>query len=526
MTSNSKRFTARKQNVFQSSSPAATVLSIIIPGAGQLYLKKHWRGGVILLATAVLAFVISWGMFNFKTGQVTLGGWVTSWLWLPFILFWAWNILDAYRLSSGKQSSAAWGFLLAVLILFVMSWDVTDAKPGRLVTNFNAARTVMTKLVNPDILTINVGGEDKICAWDCLAAYGRGEIQGNIRLSSNVQDIGQKMVETIAIGLLATLFSTILAVPLSFLAAHNIMSRVPGGMLVYYAMRTFFNVVRAVDTVIWGIIIIIWVGLGPFAAVIALTVHSIAALGKLYSEEIEHIDPGPVEAIQATGGNLLQVIRYAVIPQIIPPFLGYTLLRWDINMRSATVVGFVAGGGIGFFVVETIQMGGYQQYAAALWVVAVVIILVDFISSKWRENILKDQPPPEQPKHPRWTGLRNWVYVVLGLAVFFYCTNITGVSLRAMFDPGANFGSVVKAFLTIDLSPAVLPPIVKEMLITIFQALLATAIGALLAIPFSFLAAKNLTGRSRFSAWVFYLTRSLFNVLRSIEALLYVAIFV
>jgi phosphonate transport system permease protein len=112
----------------------------------------------------------------------------------------------------------------------------------------------------------------------------------------------------------------------------------------------------------------------------------------LYSEEIEHIDPGPVEAITAAGGNNLQVIRFGVIPQIIPPFLSYTLLRWDINMRSATVVGFVAGGGIGYFVLETIRMGAYQQYAAALWAVAVVIILVDAISSHLRENIILDKP--------------------------------------------------------------------------------------------------------------------------------------
>ena len=144
----------------------------------------------------------------------------------------------------------------------------------------------------------------------------------------------------------------------------------------------YFNIGRAVDTVVWGILVIVWVGLGSFAGVIALTIHSAAALAKLYSEEIEHIDPGPVEAITASGGNTLQVIRYGVIPQIIPPFLGYTLLRWDINMRSATVVGFVAGGGIGYFVLETIRMGAYQQYAAALWAVAVVIIIVDTISSR------------------------------------------------------------------------------------------------------------------------------------------------
>ncbi len=135
---------------------------------------------------------------------------------------------------------------------------------------------------------------------------------------------------------------------------------------------------------------------------IALTIHSVAALGKLFSEEIEHIDPGPVEAVTATGANLVQIIRYAVIPQIVPSFLAYSLLRWDINMRSATVIGFVAGGGIGFFVVENVRMGGYQQYATALWAVAIVIILVDYISEKWRESILKDQPQRDKTGSGRW----------------------------------------------------------------------------------------------------------------------------
>ncbi len=541
--------------MFRSSNFPATILSLFVPGLGQFFLKHRWRSLLIFLATVILAFVIDWGLINFKTGQVTIAGLTTSWLWLPFILFWLWNVLDAYYLGGHRIHSPVPGALLAVLILFVMSWDVTDAKPERLISHFSAAKAVITELVNPDIITINVNGEDQICAWDCLAKYSRGEIHGQLRASDNFLDIigrvetipapkwqvnlgladkgstvqsyqAGKMIETIAIGLLATIFSTILAIPLSFLAAHNVMSRVPGGLAIYYVMRSFLNVVRAVDTVIWGLIIVVWVGLGSFAGVIALTVHSVAALGKLYSEEIEHIDPGPVEAIQATGGNLLQIIRFAVIPQIIPPFLGYTLLRWDINMRSATVVGFVAGGGIGFFVVETIQMGGYQQYAAALWVVAIVIILVDYISSKWRENILKDQPPPEKPKHPAWSNLRKVFYIVLGVALFLYCANITGVSLKAMLDPGANFGSVVRDFVTINLNPDLVTSVTKDILVTIFQALLATAIGATVAIPFSFLAAKNLTGRSCFSAWAYYGTRSAFNVLRSIEALLYVAIFV
>ena len=231
------------------------------------------------------------------------------------------------------------------------------------------------------------------------------------------------------------------------------MSRVPGGNAIYYVMRTFLNVVRAVDTVIWGLIVIVWVGLGTFAGVIALTIHSMAALAKLYSEEIEHIDPGPVEAVTATGANLLQMMRYAVVPQIIPSFLAYTLLRWDINMRAATIVGFVAGGGIGFFVIETIRMGGYRQYAAALWAVAVVIILVDYISARWRASILEDKPRPTQTAAKRSDAVRTVIYVVLGMALFVYCWHVTEINLKDLFQPAPTFFRLVRDFITVDLQP-------------------------------------------------------------------------
>jgi phosphonate ABC transporter permease subunit PhnE len=268
------------------------------------------------------------------------------------------------------------------------------------------------------------------------------------------------------------------------------------------------------------------VGLGSFAGVIALTIHSVAALGKLFSEEIEHIDPGPVEAVTATGANLIQNIRYAVIPQITPSFLAYALLRWDINMRSATIVGFVAGGGIGFFVVETTRLGGYQQYATALWAVVIVIVLVDYVSARWREAILRDQPKKEEVKRTAWEKIRLAFYVILGVAAFVYCWDIAEISIKSMFNPGKNFGRLILDFVSIDLSPKVFQTVFQQMLVTIFQAMLATTLGALLALPFSFLAAKNLTGRSRLSAWIYYLTRAMFNILRSIEALLYVVIFV
>jgi phosphonate transport system permease protein len=543
------------------NSALITLSSLILPGLGQFLLKKRQRGFVIFFAALILAVLVNWSFVHQNIGKITLGEFTTSWLWLPLVLFWIWNIMDARALLDARTFNISPGLVCVAVILYVIAWNVTDVKLNRLIERFNDARTVSTNLLNPDVITISINGNDQICAWKCMSTYVSDKLsgrptQGPIRWSDNllaivgtIKDIpapswevklglaqpgsnvktfsSGTMLQTIAMGLMATIFSTILAIPVSFLAAHNIMSRVRGGMIVYYVMRTILNVVRAVDTIVWGLIVIVWVGLGSFAGVIALTIHSVAALGKLFSEEIEHIDEGPVEAVTATGANLIQTIRYAIIPQITPSFLAYSLLRWDINMRSATIIGFVAGGGIGFFVVETVRMGGYQQYATALWAVVIVIVLVDYISAKWRESILKDQPQKVQTrKRPFFNNLRIAFYVTLGALVFIYCWNLSGISIKDMFSPGSNFGQLIHDFVTIDLSPDVLQPVIQQMIVTIFQAFLATTLGAIAALPFSFLAAKNLTGRSRLSAWIYYATRAMLNLLRSIEALLYVVIFI
>jgi phosphonate ABC transporter permease subunit PhnE len=195
-------------------------------------------------------------------------------------------------------------------------------------------------------------------------------------------------------------------------------------------------------------------------------------------------------------------------------------------MRSATVIGFVAGGGIGFFVVETVRLGAYQQYATALWAVAVVIILVDYVSEHWRDRILSDQPVKKTPRHPALSVLGKAFYALLGVVVLVYFWNLTKINLAELFNPGPTFGRLVTDFLKIDLSPDVLALVTKQMLVTIFQAMLATTLGALAALPVSFLAAKNITGRNPVSRWVYVIARGTLNILRSIEALLYVAIFI
>ncbi len=160
------------------------------------------------------------------------------------------------------------------------------------------------------------------------------------------------------------------------------------GMAVYTVTRTVMNVVRSIEPLIWAIIGTIWVGLGPFAGTIALTLHTIAALGKLYSESIESIDPGPIEALQATGANRLQTIVYAVIPQILPPFISFTIYRWDINVRMSTIIGAVGGGGIGFILIQWIRQFQYNAAGLAVWLIAITVATLDYVSSRIRERFV------------------------------------------------------------------------------------------------------------------------------------------
>jgi len=211
---------------------------------------------------------------------------------------------------------------------------------------------------------------------------------GGIELSFIGNEVLKGALATVAMALLATGLAMIFAIPLSFLAAHNLMSANPITYAIYIVVRTFLNILRSIESLIVAIIFVVIVGLGPFAGMLALALHSVAALGKLYSEVIEGIDPGPIEAIRATGANWLQTVRYAVIPQIVPPFTAFTIYRWDINVRSATVIGLVGGGGIGFLLIELIRVNNMRGVSAVFIAIAVVVILLDYISAKLRERLV------------------------------------------------------------------------------------------------------------------------------------------
>jgi phosphonate transport system permease protein len=160
------------------------------------------------------------------------------------------------------------------------------------------------------------------------------------------------------------------------------------GNATYTLARTVLNVLRSIEALILAIIFAATLGLGPFAGVMALTLHSIASLGKLYSEAIESIDQGPIEAITATGANRLQMIVYAVVPQFIPQFLSFTLYRWDINVRMSTIIGFVGGGGIGYILLQYINLLQFRQAATCIWAIAIVVIAIDWASAKLRAQVI------------------------------------------------------------------------------------------------------------------------------------------
>jgi phosphonate transport system permease protein len=211
---------------------------------------------------------------------------------------------------------------------------------------------------------------------------------GAIEPSETLIVVISRMVETIFMGMMATLFGIILSIPVSFLASRNLMAHSPVTLVIYYVTRTVLNIIRSIEPLIWALIAVVWVGLGPFAGIIALTVHSVASLAKLYSEAIEGIDAGPIEAIQATGATRLQTIAYAVVPQMIPPFVSFSIYRWDINVRMSTVIGLVGGGGVGFLLVQYIRLLDYRSAGIAVWFIAITVATLDYVSAEIRNRFM------------------------------------------------------------------------------------------------------------------------------------------
>lgn len=193
----------------------------------------------------------------------------------------------------------------------------------------------------------------------------------------------QDTIETIAMGLWGTILAAILAVPLSVLASENLCPA-----WVVFPIRRMLDAMRAINEVVFALIFVVAVGLGPFAGVLALFVHTAGTLGKLFSEAIEAIDPGPVEGIRATGASKLQEIIFGVIPQVLPLWTSFTLYRFEANVRSASVLGIVGAGGIGVSLYQSFRSFKYPKVCAILIFLIVSVAIIDTLSSKLRQRLI------------------------------------------------------------------------------------------------------------------------------------------
>ena len=189
--------------------------------------------------------------------------------------------------------------------------------------------------------------------------------------------------QTLQIAIVGTGIAAILALPAGFLAARNV-----SPSWLFYIARSILNMFRAVDTLVYALIFVAAVGLGPFPGVLAVVAYTATVLAKLYSEAIESIDPGPVEAVAATGATQLQLLRWGIVPQLVPQFLSFTLYRFETNIRAAAILGFVGAGGIGFYIQTYLRMLNYPAASTVLLVLIALVMAVDFASSRLRARLV------------------------------------------------------------------------------------------------------------------------------------------
>jgi len=205
-------------------------------------------------------------------------------------------------------------------------------------------------------------------------------------LKPDFTDLGmyvEKMIETVQIALWGSALSIVVGVPCGILSSNNI-----APVWVVQPMRRVMDACRAINELVFAILFVAAVGLGPFAGVMALFIHNLGVISKLFSEAVEAIDPRPVEGIRATGASRLQQVIYGVIPQVLPLWSSFSLYRFETLVRSATVLGIVGAGGIGFTFYESFRSFQYDRAAAVIVVVVAVVSVIDMLSSQLRKRLI------------------------------------------------------------------------------------------------------------------------------------------
>jgi len=261
-------------------------------------------------------------------------------------------VLPPVRHPAAARSSLpgllAWAVVLALLML---SWRGADMRPLDLVTESGN-----------------------------MAAYAADFFPPNFRDWRMYLD---EMLVTVQIAIWGTFLAIAMAVPFGLLCSANI---VPAW--VYQPMRRLMDACRAINEMVFAMLFIVAVGLGPFAGVLALWVHTTGVLAKLFSEAVEAIDPRPVEGVRATGANAVEEVVYGVIPQVLPLWISFSLYRFESNVRSASVVGIVGAGGIGTVLWEIIRSFQYAETCAVMIIIVAFVVVIDLLSARIRRALI------------------------------------------------------------------------------------------------------------------------------------------
>lgn len=201
---------------------------------------------------------------------------------------------------------------------------------------------------------------------------------------SYVLALGEATLDTFLIATIGTFLALILALPVTWFAARNFS---PFNLVTYPVGRFIMTLTRSVHEIVWALIFVAALGLGPFAGILALGLRSIGFVSKRTAEAVEDIDNRPIEAIEATGANAFQVFLYAVIPQVWPHYIGTAIFQWDINIRRATIIGIVGGGGLGLLFNQKMQAYQYSEATAVLIAILVLVLAGELVSTQLRRRL-------------------------------------------------------------------------------------------------------------------------------------------
>jgi len=284
--------------------------------------------------------------------------------------------------------------IFAGVLLLILAWSFQGAKirPGELIEGVPQIFHTLGRMLPPDFARITVAKNyyfpENLSLPELILPLPVGEAEARARQrwwdNTFPQTVVGATLETVQMALAGTFLALIAAFPLGFLAARNTTPH----PLVYHAVRTVLNLVRTIPDLALGLLFVAAVGLGAFAGTMALAIHTATVLGKLLSESVENIDEGVVEAIRATGAGYSQILSFAVLPQILPDLISFTLYRFETNIRAASVLGLIGAGGIGYLMNTSFRTFQYQEAAAIVLVLIALVMFVDYLSSRLRRMVV------------------------------------------------------------------------------------------------------------------------------------------